>query len=188
MTDDHIAVVDAALGVFLQYGFKRSTMGDIAQAAGLSRQSLYARFSNKDEVYAAGVELYGLRTIEKLVKKWDDAADLGDVIDTMFEISLFPTFDLLNSTPHASDLVDAAASPEGKVAMARTKSMKCDALARVFEPYSAGLAGHGLTPQQLAEFVETNKVAIIEAATDRTHLTALAATLKASILALTKAP
>jgi len=33
-------IVEAATGVFLRYGFSRTTMGDIAGAAGISRASL----------------------------------------------------------------------------------------------------------------------------------------------------
>jgi hypothetical protein len=62
--------------------------------------------------------------------------------------------------------------------------LKCAALARLFAPYSDALAVHGQTPAQLAEFVETNKQAMIDVARDREHLDALASTLKASVLVL----
>lgn len=184
MTDDNTAVLDAALGVFIRYGFKRSTMGDIAKAAGLSRQSLYARFANKDEVYAAGLELYGTRIIDKLETQWAKAGTLGDAMDAVFAISLLPTFQMLRENPDAADMVEAAASPEGRAAMIKTTALKCAALARLFEPYADALKTHGLTPVQLAEFVETNKMAMIDSARDRAHLDMLAATLKASVLAL----
>jgi hypothetical protein len=66
-------------------------------------------------------------------------------------------------------------------------ALKCEALARLLAPYADALAVHGQTPQQLAEFVETNKQAMINVARDRAHLDALAATMKASVLVLTAA-
>ncbi|MDO5624732.1 MAG: TetR/AcrR family transcriptional regulator [Pseudomonadota bacterium] len=47
----HIVAVCA--DVFLRYGYARTTMGDIAQAAGLSRPTLYAAFADKEAVFAA---------------------------------------------------------------------------------------------------------------------------------------
>lgn len=47
-------ILDAALPVFIRYGFKKTSMADIAQAAGISRASLYLSFSNKEELFRAG--------------------------------------------------------------------------------------------------------------------------------------
>jgi TetR/AcrR family acrAB operon transcriptional repressor len=47
------AILEAALGVFAQYGFDAATTEDIAQAAGLSKGGLYWHFKSKDEILAA---------------------------------------------------------------------------------------------------------------------------------------
>jgi AcrR family transcriptional regulator len=45
--------IEAAGRVFLRFGFARATMGDIAQAAGMSRPALYLIFCGKQEVFEA---------------------------------------------------------------------------------------------------------------------------------------
>jgi AcrR family transcriptional regulator len=45
------AVLTAALGVFGRYGFQKTSMGEIAKAAGISRPGLYLLFPNKEELY-----------------------------------------------------------------------------------------------------------------------------------------
>ena len=40
-------IVSAAIAVFFRYGLHRVTMEDIAREAGVSRQTVYARFGNK---------------------------------------------------------------------------------------------------------------------------------------------
>lgn len=45
------AVLDAAARVFAQYGFRRTTMNDISQAAGISRPALYLMFDNKEHLF-----------------------------------------------------------------------------------------------------------------------------------------
>ena len=47
--------LDAATEVFCRYGFHRTTMGDIAQQAGMSRPALYLLFPDKDAVFTAVV-------------------------------------------------------------------------------------------------------------------------------------
>ena len=46
-----IAVLDAAVGVFARYGFRKTSMDEVAQAAGVSRQGLYLQFANKEELF-----------------------------------------------------------------------------------------------------------------------------------------
>jgi len=45
------AILDLATGVFLRYGFKKTSMDDLARAAGLSRQGLYLQFPTKDALF-----------------------------------------------------------------------------------------------------------------------------------------
>jgi AcrR family transcriptional regulator len=49
------AILDAATGVFLRYGYKKTSMDDLARAAGLSRQGLYLHFATKEALFQEGV-------------------------------------------------------------------------------------------------------------------------------------
>jgi AcrR family transcriptional regulator len=49
------AILDAATGVFLRYGFKKTSMDDLARAVGLSRQGLYLQFPTKDALFKEAV-------------------------------------------------------------------------------------------------------------------------------------
>lgn len=49
-------ILDAALGVFGRYGYKRTSMELIAQAAGVSRPALYQHYKGKAEVFRAAAE------------------------------------------------------------------------------------------------------------------------------------
>lgn len=48
--------VEAATDVFSRYGYARTTMGDIAAQAGISRPALYLLFPDKDAVFAAVIQ------------------------------------------------------------------------------------------------------------------------------------
>jgi AcrR family transcriptional regulator len=55
-------LLDAAVRVFARYGFKKTSMDEIARAAGLSRQALYLHFDSKEELFRAGLS----RVIERM--------------------------------------------------------------------------------------------------------------------------
>jgi AcrR family transcriptional regulator len=50
------AIVEAAARLFLERGFDAVSMDDIARAAGLTRQTVYNRFDDKEGVFAATME------------------------------------------------------------------------------------------------------------------------------------
>jgi len=50
-----IAILDAATSVFSRYGFKKTSMDDVARAAGLSRQGLYLHFATKEALFQAAL-------------------------------------------------------------------------------------------------------------------------------------
>jgi TetR/AcrR family transcriptional regulator, mexJK operon transcriptional repressor len=49
----HEAILDAATAVFLEHGYARASMSDIATRAGASKATLYARFPSKSTLFAA---------------------------------------------------------------------------------------------------------------------------------------
>jgi len=51
MDTRQLAVLDAAVGVFARYGFRKTSMEEVARAAGVSRQGLYLQFANKEELF-----------------------------------------------------------------------------------------------------------------------------------------
>lgn len=50
------AVLDAAVSVFARYGYRKTSMDDVARAAGVSRQGLYLSFANKEELFRRALE------------------------------------------------------------------------------------------------------------------------------------
>ncbi len=47
------AILDGAHACFLQYGFAKTSLDDIAQRAGISRPLIYRKFKNKEDILAA---------------------------------------------------------------------------------------------------------------------------------------
>ena len=68
-------ILSAAKNLFSRFGLEKTTMEDIAKAAGKGKSSLYYYFKSKEEVYAEVIrkEIAGLKTtIRKAIEEEDD--------------------------------------------------------------------------------------------------------------------
>ncbi|GJM13473.1 MAG: hypothetical protein DHS20C12_18760 [Pseudohongiella sp.] len=104
------AVLDAAADVFAQYGFKRTTMNDIAQASGISRPALYLMFKNKEHLFH---ELAAYR-INLALEAAKTVLLTEDEVKTRF-IGALMIFEKTYSepvanSPHGAELVDVNTS------------------------------------------------------------------------------
>lgn len=70
-TDEHGDVLDAALQSFLDFGIRRTSMGEIARRAGISPATLYRRFAQKSDV----VQATGLREVRRFLADVDRRID-----------------------------------------------------------------------------------------------------------------
>ncbi|MFD4459960.1 TetR/AcrR family transcriptional regulator [Nocardia sp. NPDC058480] len=61
-------LLDSALSAFLDFGIKRTSMGEIARRAGISPATLYRRYESKNEL----VEAVGVREAQRYVTDIDE--------------------------------------------------------------------------------------------------------------------
>ena len=54
----HKTILTAAFDMFRQYGFRRTSMEDIAQASGMSRAALYLHFRSKEDIFRSLGQYY----------------------------------------------------------------------------------------------------------------------------------
>ncbi len=110
----HVELLDCAIGIFLEKGFERSTIDEIAAAAAMAKRSVYARYRDKGALFQAA--------IRRAVDQWlvtDDqlrAAETDDLEGTLRAI--------------AQLLVGKVQSPEGLrlVRITNTESYRMPAL------------------------------------------------------------
>lgn len=123
------AILDAAFGAFAAYGYKRTTMEDIAKAAGLSRTALYLHFRSKEDIFRSLTERYFeqvLQDMEGALTRPGQTAE--EALFACFVAKDGKFMDVVLSTPHGAELLDAgfSASPElVKTASARSASVLC---------------------------------------------------------------
>src|SRR3979409_1091705 len=71
----HEALLMAPTAPFLRYGFKKTSMDDVAQAAGVSRQGLYLYFETKDVLFREALQ----HLMSRLISNARAAAEDGNL-------------------------------------------------------------------------------------------------------------
>jgi len=178
-------IIDAATGVLSRYGLKRTTMADIATAAGISRQTLYASFPSKEDLFAGAVRRVTRQWCQAIEAAWAQTGDPAARIDAYLDIAVHAYFDQIRSMPDFQDLASLL-NESGKQAKQEALEAKRAALERLFTPYADALARAGTTPRDLAEYVQSSAESLVYAATDGDHLRRLTRALSRSVVALLK--
>ena len=145
----HLAVLDAAVGVFARYGFRKASMDEVARAAGVSRQGLYLQFANKEELFRRALE-HCLNT--QLKDALAALARTGDGLETRL-IAACDAWSgrFVGSLADASDLMCASTALAGKT-LTRFESQFEAAVARAIadSPLGGYCAKSDLCPKELA--------------------------------------
>jgi len=100
----------AALSCFKQYGFKRTSMADIATAADMSRPALYLLFANKTDIFRSLSERFHGLTLEAAKTALAESAPLQTRISTAVAARMTPLYALVYDSPHGSELFDVIQS------------------------------------------------------------------------------
>lgn len=108
MNDKKTQILKAAMRVVTAYGFKRSSMEDIAQAAGVSRPAIYLLFRNKDDVFISCVEMLieDAFTVAETAAAGADANSAKDQISAYLSAYMGFYHELLVAGPHGQEMLD----------------------------------------------------------------------------------
>jgi TetR/AcrR family transcriptional regulator, copper-responsive repressor len=71
---DEVAVVSAAVGVFWRHGYAATSISELTEATGLSRSSLYQRFTDKDGLFREALQAYTARVLRRMNSVQADTA------------------------------------------------------------------------------------------------------------------
>ncbi|WP_170381709.1 TetR/AcrR family transcriptional regulator [Ruegeria atlantica] len=118
------AILNSAFQAFSTYGYRKTSMDDIARGAGMSRPALYLHFKNKEAIVSKLTEFY---YVEKTAAVAAALATQGSVAEVL-------THAIQTQTAGIAKIL---ASPHGLEMLDNTKSMSSEIIAEG----EAGLAG-----------------------------------------------
>lgn len=82
---DEAEVLDQALELFRARGFKHTSFSDLVEELGVSRQSLYDTYGDKQTLYQTALKRYLDRALDEMRRKLDDPAPVRQVLGSFFE-------------------------------------------------------------------------------------------------------
>jgi AcrR family transcriptional regulator len=146
------AILMAATAIFLRYGFKKTSMDDVARAAGVSRQGLYLYFDTKDLLFTEALQ----HLVSHLISNAHAVAEDGNL---SLRDRLLGAFEAVHcsafhnaSREDASELLQSAQSAAGALLVQLERDLMGIAAALLAE---AGIADRweeaGVTVAELSE-------------------------------------
>lgn len=183
MNDREKNILEAAVRAFSRFGVKRTSMNDLSDEAGISRQTLYKAFRNKDEVLCALIRYYSDLAVEAIELGLPKSDDLADQLDVIFNERIISSFDLVAATPNAEDIIDGF-NASGKKELEEASERFAILIEGVLTPHEAQLNQAGINITDFANFIQRSGKSMIFSSGDRNELLKQVSTLKQLCLAV----
>ncbi len=181
MPDLERNIVDAATRCFVRYGPKKTSMNEIAQDAGVSRQTLYDLFGNKDELIRASIRQFSDKSHEALKERLLNCSSLGEKLDAYFEETLVSSFELMQSAGDPEDIMSAH-NAAGAQAIQESRNRQKKLISSILSKHMS--ASHDeKTHARLANYIVTVAMSF-KTVKDRQELDELLTTLKEGVLSV----
>ena len=149
-------ILDAALRVFGQYGYRRTSMDDIAREAGTGKGTIYLSFAGKEEVFQALSQRLSQRMLAGAGAARHRPGTTADKLAAM-NAAWFGTYaDTIRRSPHAAELLDAKHRLSADLvsdAASRYKRLVRDVLTEAAAAGELDLESAGLTADTAAELL-----------------------------------
>jgi TetR/AcrR family transcriptional repressor of nem operon len=153
---DEAEVLDQALELFRARGFKHTSFSDLVDELGVSRQSLYDTYGDKQTLYQTALKRYLDRAIDGLRRKLDDPAPVRQVFTELFERMIagncegkspgcFMVNSMVELAPHDADT--------RALAMAHAREVEALFASRLSAAQRKGEIAKGKDPVALARFL-----------------------------------
>jgi TetR/AcrR family transcriptional regulator of autoinduction and epiphytic fitness len=99
-------ILSAGKGLFLRYGYKRVSMNDIAEAAGISRPALYLVFKNKEEIFKGAYKQWVDEKILEIEEKAETLNTAEEKLRLAFELGVIQLIEAMKTSPELKELVE----------------------------------------------------------------------------------
>ena len=162
-------VITAARKVFLRYGYRRVTMGDLAEAAQMSRPALYLVFSSKEQVFTEVVSRSIAENFDELRQSVPRFKTVEEKLAFAFEVWCVRPFELIQASPDAADLLESSYEFTAEVT-ARAAADFEDLLADVLKPLLRKQTALKLSPRHIARILRASTHGFKSVATNSADL------------------
>jgi TetR/AcrR family transcriptional regulator, regulator of autoinduction and epiphytic fitness len=102
-----VAIVDAALKLFGQYGYRRTSIDDIAREAEIAKGTVYLSFKSKEEIFRALCESLIERMESAVTAARATRGTIDERLVAVLEAKFGFLFETVYRSAHAAELMDS---------------------------------------------------------------------------------
>lgn len=102
------AILQAASSAFAAYGFRKTSMNDIADGAGMSRPAVYLHYKNKNDIYRSLIQLYYDQAADGLKTVFDAGKPVAETLRNAFDAQFGDMLEEVLASAHGMELLDTA--------------------------------------------------------------------------------
>ena len=115
--DRQDVILEAAFHAFATYGYRRTSMDDIARGAGMSRSALYLHYRNKEDIFRSLVQrFFETALVDMTVALADPGRPADEALAAVFAAKDGKFVEVVLGTPHGAELMDAGFAISGDLA------------------------------------------------------------------------
>src|SRR6266436_2378651 len=101
------AILDAAMKLFSQYGYRRTSIDDIAREAEIAKGTVYLSFKSKEEIFRALCETLIERSESAVKLARETRGPIEERLVAILEAKFGLLFDTVYRSAHAAELMDS---------------------------------------------------------------------------------
>lgn len=101
------AILDAALKLFSQYGYRRTSIDDIARTAEIAKGTVYLSFNSKEEIFRALCESLIEQSETAVKAAFALSGPIDEHLVAVLDAKFGFLFETVRRSPHATELMDS---------------------------------------------------------------------------------
>lgn len=148
-------ILKAAARMFLQYGFKRTTMEEIASLVGVAKGTLYLHFTSKEAIFRAMVDEQIEDALERMRAVRESGLPSEEKLIEMMRAVLLHVWDFVHQAPHAPDLWAETLRDTGHPSQHAESAARPIIADVIAEGQAAGVFAPELDPVEMARLVQS---------------------------------
>ncbi|MBX7535079.1 TetR/AcrR family transcriptional regulator [Qipengyuania sp. GH1] len=178
-------IAEAGYEVISRYGIRRATMNDIAQAAGVSRQTVYNIFPNREELLHGVIRYHFWHKWNEISEAVDQVENREERIAILLDRLVVRSWESMQAMPHADEL-ELEIDTTMRERIADIHQEAATNLCEFFSPYERQLSSRGMTAKGIGEMLHLAFVGMKLSSTSQAQLETVVGTMKACLLAVTE--
>jgi AcrR family transcriptional regulator len=179
------AILTAAWAAFATYGYRKTSMDDIARGAGMSRPALYLHYRNKQDIFRSLAQAFYDQATEAVIAALEGGGSAASVLTAAFAAQGGEVTDSLLTSPHGMELLDTTGLVAMDIVQAGEQRLREIYAAWLKRQAAAGRVQFTGTPEDVAGTMTAAlkgiKMAGIEYATYKIRVAQLAALIGAGL-------